>query len=579
VVALRRVGNRYLGRCPFHQEKTPSFQLDAENQLFYCFGCGAGGDVLSFVMKHQGLSFGEAVQALAERYHVALPQAQRAARAHGSKEDRQALFQVVDLAGRFFSAQLSHSKNGEAARRYLEKRGIPQRVVDEQQLGYAPDRWDGLLQHLKENGVTARMGVQAGLLAVSAGERVYDRFRHRVIFPIHDDAGRLVAFGGRSLDGTEPKYLNSPETALYHKGRLLYNAGKAREACRQTRQVVLVEGYLDLLAFHAAGFYGVVATLGTALTPQQVRLLARFVDEVVLVYDADDAGERAMVKALPLFLQERLRATCIRLPSGMDPDDFLRTRGFEPFAGLLEGREDLGRYTIGRTLAHWDGTAAGKIKVIEELQPIFATIHDPVAVAEYLRPVAERLALTEGVIQQQLRHRKVPEGSAAEPAKGVAVATVRDLQAHSLEESIVRLMLQHPALVADVRSAGALEAFQEEKLKAIATLLVRCVQGGVQGFDLHQVLDALGDVELQQLLSRLVLQVRPDEDLEAGRLQLADRLQALTRRQQRLCRLTLLEEIRKAEDSGDAARVRQLLAEMKRLCSAKDRRSVIPDLH
>ncbi len=216
--------------------------------------------------------------------------------------------------------------------------------------------------------------MKAGLLARSSRDqgRCYDRFRNRLIFPIRDERSRVVAFGGRILGSEtqdEPKYLNSPENPVFHKGRMLYQFARAREACRQVRQVLLVEGYMDLLAFHAQGFYRVVATLGTALTSHQVRLLSRHVDEVVFAYDGDEAGERAMLRALPLFLQEELAVSCIRFPEQMDPDDFLRTKGLAAFEDLVQRREDLGAYAIRKALETWDGTMTGKTKVLGELQP------------------------------------------------------------------------------------------------------------------------------------------------------------------------------------------------------------------
>jgi DNA primase len=247
--------------------------------------------------------------------------------------------------------------------------------VETERLGYALPQWDGLVKHLQDRRVDPNLGVKAGLLSRSTRDQAkfYDRFRNRLMFPIRDERGRVVAFGGRILageTGDEPKYLNSPEHPVFQKGRMLYQLSRAREACRQVRQVVLVEGYMDLLAFHAQDFYRVAATLGTALTPHQVRLLSRHFEEVVLAYDGDEAGERAMRRALPLFLQEELAVSCIRFPDRMDPDDFLRSKGLTAFEGLLQRREDLGAYAVGKTLETWDGTVTGKARVLAELQPI-----------------------------------------------------------------------------------------------------------------------------------------------------------------------------------------------------------------
>jgi DNA primase len=283
-----------MGLCPFHDEKTPSFYVDAEKQFFHCFGCGTGGDVIKFVMKYQNLPFVEALRYLADRYNILLPQRGHSSSSQDRLELRQKqdkLFHALQLATDFFYAQLHHSSAGIVARNYLQKRELPGSVVETQRLGYAPHSWDALLKHLEKAGLSSQVGAEAGLLVKNAKERTYDRFRHRLIFPIADERNRVVAFGGRSLDDSQPKYLNSSDSPVYHKGRMLYQLPAAREACRKVRQVVLVEGYMDLLAFHARGFQRVVATLGTALTAQQLRLLARICDEVVLVYDADEAGQ------------------------------------------------------------------------------------------------------------------------------------------------------------------------------------------------------------------------------------------------------------------------------------------------
>ena len=329
-VHLRRSGNRHVGLCPFHQEKTPSFQVDADNQLYYCFGCGTGGDVLSFVMKHQNLTFTDAVKYLSDRYNIPLPQKDHAVRDDlllASQEERKRILAAIECCGGLLLPPASCRPEGRAAREYIAERGLPEEVVESQKLGYAPARGDGLFEHLKKSGIEPALAVKAGLLGQSSNDssKFFDRFRNRLIFPIRDERDVIVAFGGRILsqdEQNEPKYLNSPETPVYHKGRMLYQYAVARQACRKVRQALLVEGYMDLLAFHAKGFYRVAATLGTALTSQQVRLLSRMCDEVVLAYDGDDAGERAMLRALPLFLAEELSVSCIRFPEGLDPGRF-----------------------------------------------------------------------------------------------------------------------------------------------------------------------------------------------------------------------------------------------------------------
>jgi DNA primase len=571
VVKLRRVGNRYLGLCPFHQEKTPSFQVDSQNQLFYCFGCGTGGDVLSFVTKSQNLSFGEALEFLADRYHIQLPDKEpgQTSREQDARKEAQGLYQVLEVAADYFYQQLHHSTAGDTARRYLEQRGLPARVVEEQRMGYAPNQWDGLLNHMRKAGIDRRAGIEAGLLVASSSDRVYDRFRHRLIFPITDDRGKIVAFGGRSLDGAEPKYLNSPETPLYHKGRMLYNLVRAREACRQLRQVVLVEGYMDLLAFHAQGFYRVVATLGTALTAHQVRLLRRFADEAVMLYDGDEAGQKAMFKSMPLFLGEALPVSCPRLPPGMDPDDYLKTEGLAGFEQLLEQREDLGKVAITRTLAGWDGTLAGKSKVIEQLQPLFDAAQQPVLQAEYLRLVADRLGLAESVVQSQLQRNRRSSPGRGGPAMARAKVDFDDPHNQTLEEKIFRVVLNYPCLIQKFRDSGVLEHFHEAGLRAIAEALMQTDPG--PGQSVAGLYDRLRDADLQETVTRLLLQEDHYGDLKAACLHFDDRLGALKQRQVRKSRKDLLQSIREAERDGDQLKVKELLQQFQSIyCTRQD---------
>jgi len=581
VVTLRRAGHRHVGLCPFHQEKTPSFHVDPENQLFHCFGCGQGGDVVTFVMKHQNLSFGDALRHLADRYHVVLPETSgtTAAAVEASRREREALFRVVDAGAEFFYGQLHHSPAGRAARDYLKQRGIPDRVVEAERMGYAPDRWDGLLRHLEHSGFDTGLAEKVGLLSRGSRDRVYDRFRHRLIFPIRDDQNRVVAFGGRSLPrdagaesrptgaarGEEPKYLNSPESPLYHKGRMLYQLARAREACRTERQVLLVEGYMDLLAFHTHGFHRVVATLGTALTPHQVRLLARMADEVVLAYDGDEAGEKAMLRALPLFLEEDLTVSCIRFPEGMDPDDYLRAYGMEGLDRLVSEREDLGRYAIDKVLGRWDGSIGGKSRIVSELKPILRSVRQPVLKAEYIRRVAGRLSVPEGAVQEQTGESGRRRPTVQAPPRRALQARVE--QPGSLEESIVRLMIHYPGLIGEVERSGAVKHFSDTKVKTLAEVLLKSPHPPSGVFSAPAVFQQLEDPDLRGLLTRFMMESADLADVETH---LSDWLGALCQlkpRRSRLCALS--EALDRAQRDGNMVEVKTLLGQIQSLHSAK----------
>ncbi len=569
-VQLRRLGNRHVGLCPFHEEKTPSFYVDAENQFYHCFGCSTGGDVLSFVMRHQNLTFGDAVKYLADRYNILLPQNDQALQGdllQASQEERKRILAAVECAADFFYRQLHLAREGLAAREYVAARGLPADVVESQKLGYAPAKWDGLFEHLKKNGIEPALAVKAGLLSKSSNDssKFFDRFRNRLIFPIRDERGAIVAFGGRILskdEPNEPKYLNSPETPVYHKGRMLYQYAVAREACRQVRQVLLVEGYMDLLAFHAKGFHRVAATLGTALTSQQVRLLSRMCDEVVLAYDGDDAGEKAIQRALPLFLQEELSVSCIRFPEGLDPDDFLKRFGLPELERLIKQREELGAYTVRKAVSAWDGSSAGRAQIFSELQPAFQCVRQPLLKSEYLRIIADRFSITEEVAAAQLLHEKRgrPDSGRRESR---SVNSRQPPEIKSLEEGIVMIMIKYPALIECVRESEALCCFEESRLTDIAAALCRA---GFCAEERHTsaLFERLRESDLQELYTRYAME---PYELEEPEIQLRDWLGALLKRIEKKRKKELQQSLQEAESRGDSAQVTNILVEIKKLAA------------
>src|SRR5262245_2089027 len=323
-VRLRRVGRRLVGLCPFHAEKTGSFSVDEQKQLFHCFGCGAGGDVFKFMMLHEKLDFREALEALAEKHGIEVPRRARSETAPKGLKER--LLEANGAAASWFRAQLAEPRVGAAGRAYLEQRGVGSRTIEQLGIGFAPREWDGLRRHLLARGFTQDELVASGLVVVRAdGSGVYDRFRERIIFPIVSAGGKIVGFGGRAIAppaelGNRPKYLNSPETPVYSKSETLYGLYPAREALKREGAAVLVEGYLDFASLFEAGIENVVASLGTAFTEGHARLLARYVDGVVVNYDPDAAGRAATLRSLAPLVAKGLRVRVLRLPAGEDPD-------------------------------------------------------------------------------------------------------------------------------------------------------------------------------------------------------------------------------------------------------------------
>lgn len=615
VVALRRAGKYYSGLCPFHAEKTPSFYVDPERQFFHCFGCGAGGDVIKFVMQHRSLSFLEALEFLADRYNIKFD----IGRSGAGSSHSETLLQYTEVAEEFYYQQLRYSPEGAIAREYLRKRQINDRIVEEQRLGYAPKSWDALVRYFKQKGLDLQKGVELGLFATASNrsvERLYDRFRNRLIFPIRNAKGQVVAFGGRTLEegssSEEPKYLNSPESYLYRKRAMLYQFHMAQEACRKgKRQVVLVEGYMDALAFHRVGFYRTVATLGTALTPQQARLIKRIADEVVLVYDGDEAGKKAMVRAFPVLAHEGLTATCIVLPNGMDPDDFFRHYSLEDFEELLNSRKDLGEFAVEEIAKTWDGSTPGKVKVLSELFPYLESTGQPILQAEYLKIAALRLGVAEEVIARQFKQwrsatRSKNASKAALPTDSVqhhfvkpAVSSKKHFSTSppfspmsfsgSLEEEILKIIVAFPGLLEHACKNNCWKllvdnTMNEESDDSSAkplSLIFRAIHEewlefskdkcNKNSFCIDRIYDRLTDPKAHNVFSKMVFDCKNYDDEKTAFLLLNDYLGALEKQTIKALRARLVKELAEAEKKGDAEGIRLTLKKIQNLGGLKNR--------
>ncbi len=387
---LKKAGRSWKGLCPFHNERTPSFTADRDKGLYHCFGCGAGGDVIHFVREIDRLDFPDAVEALASRFGVSIPRRQR----RGPVDDRRdRLYEALSAAQRFYAERLGRA--GNPAARYLEERGVPAEMAKSLGLGFAPDAWDSLSKTLG-GGFPEDLLIEAGLLQARAeGKGAYDRFRDRLLFVVRDDRGRTVGFGGRALSpGGEPKYLNSPESPVFSKKRLLYGLSEAREAIRRRDRVVLVEGYFDHLALVRAGVAETVASMGTALTPEQAEKLRRLCPRAVVCYDGDSAGRNATRGALQLLLGQGFDARVVRLPEGEDPDDLLRREGPEALAGRIDEAPEFLTWLLEDLHPNEPGLgAAERRERIARAQEILAAIPDRVLRYEEYRKLARSVSI------------------------------------------------------------------------------------------------------------------------------------------------------------------------------------------
>ncbi len=400
-VALKKMGNSWKGLCPFHNEKSPSFNVRAEPPIFHCFGCGVGGDVFKFVMLHERVGFPEAVESLARRFGLQVPE--RGGDLGPDRKEREEILALMEAAAQHFTRTL-WTAPGTKAREYLLGRGFKKETLERIRAGAARDSWDDLLLAMKSRFPPQTL-MNAGLvLERKEKDGHYDRFRGRAVFPILNEAGKVVAFGARALDGSEPKYLNSPETPVYSKSRTLYGLSWAKEAVRREGRVVLMEGYLDVARALEAGVETAVATCGTALTSFHGRLLRRFSEKIVVNFDQDDAGQNAARKSLDVLMEEGLRVHVVELPAGHDPDTFLKDKGGSAYAQRLDSAPEAMDWMIKRAATEHDTrTPHGKAAYLQSLLPLLLKIDSAVERAAWLPRIAERGGLDEAATRDELR--------------------------------------------------------------------------------------------------------------------------------------------------------------------------------
>lgn len=451
-IPLKKAGRNFSGLCPFHSEKTPSFMVSAERQVFKCFGCAEGGDVFSFLQKIEGYDFPEALGELAKRAGVTL----RAYKPTGATQYKEKILEINELARKFYSYVLLKHKKGEIARKYLEKRGISPDLWKKYSLGFAPDGWENTISFLKKRNFSVGDVAASGLIIAkerSTDKSYYDRFRNRLIFPIKDSRGVTLGFSGRVIEAGEPKYLNSPETEVFHKGSLLYGLDVARDAIREANETLLVEGEFDVLSAREAGIKNVVASKGTALSDKQIAVLSRLCEKVALCFDTDLAGDRASRRGIELMDMAGLTVHVVRLGEYKDPDEFCQ-KDAEGFKKAIKGAVNIYDYFIDSALARFDAAAAdGKKKIGAEILPILSKITDDLVRAHYVSKLSKVLDLDVNLVAAAVEKRQENVG-----ASGVSVP-VGDSGTKvglTLEENFLALIL-----LADQISKAFLEKLSE----------------------------------------------------------------------------------------------------------------------
>lgn len=457
-VRLKRAGRNFVGLCPFHNEKTPSFSVNAERGFFHCFGCGAGGTVFDFVMRVEGLTFLEALQSLARRYGIVLPEHPGAGGPPAGERDALAL--VNQTAAEFFAHVLWKTADGASARDYLKARGITQETARAFMIGFAPARPANLAAVIAKRGML-EAAVKAGLVKREAGHAPYDMFRARLMFPIRDAQGRVIGFGGRVLDQRLPKYINSTESPIYSKARALYGVYEARPAIGQADRAIVVEGYIDAIALWQAGFKETVASLGTSLTVDQLRLLGRYTHNIFACFDGDAAGRKASLRALEVFLGAGLLGRGVFIPSGFDPDTLVRDRGAQAFSELIDSAELLVDYFLREQATAAGASLSGRARAAERVAEILRMVANPFEFDLLARKAADSLGVGEELLRKEAlkgggANSSTRRASGAAPSRAVRPATSGDAVAQA-EIGLIAIALNYPELRGDLAAQAAPE--------------------------------------------------------------------------------------------------------------------------
>jgi len=475
-VRLKKTGVNYKGLCPFHQEKTPSFVVNENKKIFHCFGCHASGDIFTFLMKHENMGFQEAARLLAKRYGIQLPEKPLSPQQKKHFSEREALFGINERVAAFYHNLLLHDERCKKARDYLEKRGISKDTIQHYRLGCAPNSWDTAVGYLRSEKASLLQASKLGLIVSKGQGRYYDRFRNRIIFPICNVSHHVVGFGGRIIDAGEPKYLNSPESVIYNKRHNLYGIDTAAQHIQKEDRAVVVEGYFDLLTLHQNGIKSAVAPLGTALTEQQIKILKRYTQNIITIFDADASGEKAMIRSLEPFLHTDISPRLVLLPEGEDPDSYMRKNGMQVFLDHISKSGLLLDFVIEKIIQKHDIVSPrGKRNACDEIVPLLKEVSDTLERNLYIQKIAQRLNIKDTDILSRLE--RVQQQKNGPEISGQKRARDRESPSGSqgnAEYLLLKLIISFPDEVVSIIDNGAfLEELTDTNLKELGLLLCR----------------------------------------------------------------------------------------------------------
>ncbi|EMS79247.1 DNA primase [Desulfotignum phosphitoxidans] len=472
-VILKKSGQNYFGLCPFHSEKTPSFSVNPAKQIFHCFGCGAGGNSLSFVMKYHGLSFPEAAKMLARKYNIVIDTQHLDPARKKQLALKETLFRINQKVMAHYEARLRQAPPGQAARQYLENRGITPATLDEFHLGFSVDQWEDVVGFLKQARISRQAALNSGLVVPRKNQSgFYDRFRNRIMFPIFDINMQVAGFGGRVMDDQMPKYMNSPETPVYSKTRILYGLHAAKTHCRNAKVVHIVEGYFDFLTLFQNGIKNTVATLGTALTAEHVRILKGYAPAMVLVFDSDAAGIHAARRSIKTFLNEGVDTRILILPTGDDPDAFVLKHGPDAFLDLAARARSVMPFLRQVAMDTHGSSVAGRARVLADLMPYIADIQDSALRSLHVNELAETLNIDEAAVLEKVREQVIKSKTTLDRHPDMELSDP-ELASDPRERQLLSLMLQWPQIISDVVKSGVLDHFYSQQLCRIGRIMVQ----------------------------------------------------------------------------------------------------------
>jgi DNA primase len=568
-VSLKKRGANYIACCPFHSEKTPSFNVHPGKGIFKCFGCSAGGNVFSFIERIENCSFPEAVRIVAEKSGIPIPMVNETEDYKKIAHDRETVLKLNEWAAQYFERRLGEGKEGERALEYVESRGINEETRRIFRIGFAPDRWDALTKHLRDLGATPEEIESSGLGVLKEEGGLHDRFRGRVIFPISDSQGKVIAFGGRIIGEGEPKYLNSPETPVYTKGRNLFGLSNAKNEIREHGFAILVEGYLDCIIPHQEGIHNVVASLGTALTESQARLLRRYMEQpqIIVNFDPDEAGQAATMRSIETLLAEGFRVNILRMPTEEDPDEYVRAHGATEFRSLLKTSQPYIEYVIDTSVGRYDTSRpSGKVEAINAMLPHLARMRDKIARADYADQIANRLKVESKVIREELKRVAITRQKALDPGR------VRSSQSMLQDErELLELLLGNTEVRAAILPNLGKEDYSDVATSAIFQAVID-ISGDGRELDFSSLTAALETEDDRTLLPALLisdLAWAGGDDFDTLFKKATEALSSLRRR--RLERLVdvIQIELGEAERENDTDRVLRLYNEKKEVHKRK----------